>query len=85
MQAAIGDLVRKVAVIGAGQMGSGIAQVVAQSGTDVLLADVDIALAEKAKAKIGKSLGRLVEKEKIVAADAEAALSRITRSPIMPP
>lgn len=69
---------RKVAVIGAGQMGSGIAQVVAQSGTDVLLADVDIALAEKAKAKIAKSLGRLVEKEKIVAADAEAALSRIT-------
>ncbi|MCH7628633.1 MULTISPECIES: 3-hydroxybutyryl-CoA dehydrogenase [Novosphingobium] len=66
-----------VAVIGAGQMGSGIAQVVAQAGLKVLLSDVDVALAEKAKAKIAKGLSRLVEKDKIAAADAEAALALI--------
>ncbi|MCW1383114.1 3-hydroxyacyl-CoA dehydrogenase NAD-binding domain-containing protein [Novosphingobium sp. KCTC 2891] len=68
---------RTVAVIGAGQMGSGIAQVVAQAGLRVLLSDVQLDLAEKAKAKIAKGLARLVEKEKIAAADAESALSLI--------
>jgi 3-hydroxybutyryl-CoA dehydrogenase len=67
----------KVAVIGAGQMGSGIAQVTAQAGIPVLLSDIDIALAEKAKDRIAKGLARLVQKEKIAAADAEATLARI--------
>ena len=67
-----------VAVIGAGQMGSGIAQIVAQHGINVLLSDVAIELAEKAKAGIEKQLGRLVAKEKISAADAAALLDRIT-------
>jgi len=67
----------RVGVIGAGQMGSGIAQVVAQKGMTVFLADVDIALAEKAKVKIGTALARLGEKEKIAAADAAAALEKI--------
>lgn len=67
----------KVGVIGAGQMGTGIAQVVAQKGLTVFLADVDLALAEKGKAKIEKALARLVEKEKIAAADAQAALGLI--------
>ncbi|ODU69041.1 MAG: 3-hydroxybutyryl-CoA dehydrogenase [Novosphingobium sp. SCN 66-18] len=69
---------QKVAVIGAGQMGSGITQVVAQAGIPVLLSDVDLALAEKAKDRIAKALARLVEKEKITAAAAEAAAARIT-------
>lgn len=69
---------QKVAVIGAGQMGSGITQVVAQAGIPVLLSDVDLALAEKAKDRIAKALARLVEKEKITAAAAEAAVARIT-------
>ncbi|HEX9805721.1 MAG TPA: 3-hydroxyacyl-CoA dehydrogenase NAD-binding domain-containing protein [Alteraurantiacibacter sp.] len=67
----------KVGVIGAGQMGSGIAQTVAAHGMDVLLADREIAIAEKAKSGIEKRLMRLVEKEKTSAADAEAALARI--------
>ena len=50
-----------VAVIGAGQMGSGIAQTAAQFGNRVLLADVTLELAEKAKAKIGKGLERLTD------------------------
>lgn len=68
----------KVGIIGAGLMGSGIAQTAAQFGYDVMICDIDIAIAEKAKAGIAKGLNRLVEKEKMSAADAEALLSRIT-------
>lgn len=66
-----------VGVIGAGQMGAGIAQVAAQAGYHVLLSDVDRARAEAGRAGIRKQLARAVEKEKIAAADAEAALARI--------
>lgn len=66
-----------VGVIGAGQMGAGIAQVAAQAGYRVLLSDMDRARAEAGKAGIGKQLARAVEKEKIAAAEAEAALGRI--------
>ncbi|MFN2099086.1 3-hydroxyacyl-CoA dehydrogenase NAD-binding domain-containing protein [Altererythrobacter sp. MF3-039] len=68
---------RTVGVIGAGQMGSGIAQTISQNGAKVLLADIDIALAEKAKAGIEKGLVKLVGRGKIEAGDAEAALARI--------
>jgi len=67
-----------VAVIGAGQMGSGIAQTVAQHGMHVLLSDMDLALAERAKTGIDKALGKLVGKGKLSIAEAEAALARIT-------
>ena len=67
-----------VGVIGAGQMGAGIAQVSAQAGYAVLLSDVDQARAEAGKAGIAKQLARAVEKEKITQADADAALGRIT-------
>ena len=67
-----------VGVIGAGQMGAGIAQTIAQHGIKVLLSDVDIALAEKAKAGIDRALTKLVSRDKLTAADAEAALARIT-------
>ncbi|HQV03274.1 MULTISPECIES: 3-hydroxyacyl-CoA dehydrogenase NAD-binding domain-containing protein [unclassified Novosphingobium] len=69
---------RIVGIIGAGQMGSGIAQTVAQNGIKVLLCDVDIALAEKARAGIDKALVRLVSRDKITPAEAESALARIT-------
>ena len=69
---------RIVGIIGAGQMGSGIAQTIAQNGIKVLLSDVDVALAEKVKAGIDKALTRLVGRDKITPADAEAALARIT-------
>ena len=67
-----------VGVIGAGQMGSGIAQTVAQFGGKVLLADVKLELAENAKAGIDKSLAKLVGRGKIDASEAESTLSRIT-------
>ncbi|MGB7407856.1 MAG: 3-hydroxyacyl-CoA dehydrogenase NAD-binding domain-containing protein [Pontixanthobacter sp.] len=69
---------RNVAIIGAGQMGSGIAQTVARNHIHVLLSDVDLALAQKAKEGIEGSLGKLVGRGKIEVADAESALSRIT-------
>jgi 3-hydroxybutyryl-CoA dehydrogenase len=67
-----------IGVIGAGQMGSGIAQVAAAKGHNVLLADISVELAEKAIAKIGKGLERLIAKEKISAQDAAALVARIT-------
>ena len=69
---------KTVAIIGAGQMGSGIAQTVAAHGMDVLLADISLDVAEKAHAGIDKALGKLVGKGKIEIADAEATLKRIT-------
>jgi 3-hydroxybutyryl-CoA dehydrogenase len=69
---------RKIGVIGAGQMGAGIAQVSAQAGYDVLLRDVDMARAEAGKAGVAKRLQRAVDNGKIDAAEAAAALARIT-------
>jgi 3-hydroxybutyryl-CoA dehydrogenase len=66
-----------IGVIGAGQMGAGIAQVAAISGYRVLLSDRELTLAEKGKSGIAKRLGLAVEKGKATAADAEAALGRI--------
>ncbi|MXO87166.1 3-hydroxyacyl-CoA dehydrogenase NAD-binding domain-containing protein [Alteraurantiacibacter aestuarii] len=70
-------LSKTIGIIGAGQMGAGIAQVAAASGHKVILVDREPAIAEKAKAGITKRLARLVEKEKIALADADAALARI--------
>ena len=67
-----------VGIIGAGQMGSGIAQTVAAHGMDVLLADISLDVAEKAVAGIDKALGKLVGKGKLEIAEAEATLARIT-------
>lgn len=66
-----------IGVIGAGQMGAGIAQVSAEAGYHVFLSDVSQDVADKAKADIGKRLNRLVEKEKMEAQAAETALGRI--------
>ena len=69
--------ISRVGVIGAGQMGAGIAHVAALSGKDVVLADVSSALVEKGLAVVRKNLGRQVEKGKVAAEAAEAALARI--------
>lgn len=66
-----------VGVIGAGQMGAGIAQVSAAAGYRVLLSDMDQARAEAGKAGIAKRLARDVEKGKIDAEAREALLGRI--------
>jgi len=70
--------VQTVGIIGAGIMGTGIAQTVASKGMDVILSDVSIELAEKGKAGIAKGLAKLVAKEKLTQADADALLARVT-------
>lgn len=64
-------------VIGAGQMGQGIAQVAAQAGIKVLLLDAKVELAEMGKAAIAKQLGKAVEKGKLSKQDADATLARL--------
>jgi 3-hydroxybutyryl-CoA dehydrogenase len=66
-----------VAVIGAGQMGAGIAQVSASAGYHVLLSDIDLKQAQAGKAGIAKAMDRMVEKEKIDRAAADILLDRI--------
>ena len=72
--------IRTVGVIGAGQMGAGIAQVSAQAGYDVILCDIDQARADKGRDGIARQLARSVEKGKLAQADADAALARIRAS-----
>ncbi len=70
--------VRTIGVIGSGVMGSGIAQVAAQSGYAVRLFDVDETLLEKAVGSIAGFLRRAAEKGKLTPEAAENALTRIT-------
>jgi 3-hydroxybutyryl-CoA dehydrogenase len=67
----------KMAVIGAGQMGSGIAQVAAQAGVEVVVADAAPDLARRAVDRLGQTLAKLVEKGKLSATDREQVLGRI--------
>jgi 3-hydroxybutyryl-CoA dehydrogenase len=66
-----------IVVIGAGQMGAGIAQVGLTSGHSVTLVDVSAEVVAKGKAGIEKGLGKLVEKGKLSDADRTAALGRL--------
>ncbi|MEM9802648.1 MAG: 3-hydroxyacyl-CoA dehydrogenase NAD-binding domain-containing protein, partial [Planctomycetota bacterium] len=74
------DLHQKVAVVGAGTMGNGIAQVFATCGSDVTLVDLDDSALDRGIAAIEKSLGRVVKKERMTQSDADAALARIGKS-----
>ncbi|MEU9503193.1 MULTISPECIES: 3-hydroxyacyl-CoA dehydrogenase family protein [unclassified Streptomyces] len=71
-------MAKKLAVIGAGLMGSGIAQVSAQAGWDVVLRDVTDEALARGKGGIEASYEKFVTKGKLAAADAEQALARIT-------
>ena len=70
----------RLCVVGAGQMGSGIAQVAAVAGYDVTLVDVSRDQLDRARSGIERSLSKLVEKGGVAAGDAEAAVGRITLS-----
>ncbi|MBV9026526.1 MAG: 3-hydroxyacyl-CoA dehydrogenase family protein [Streptomycetaceae bacterium] len=71
-------MAKKLAVIGAGLMGSGIAQVSAQAGYEVVLRDVTDEALARGKGGIEASYEKFVAKGKLEAAQAEAALARIT-------
>jgi 3-hydroxybutyryl-CoA dehydrogenase len=70
--------IHKVAVMGAGTMGNGIAQVFAQTGYDVYLRDVKPEFVERGLGSIDKSLGRLVKKDKLSESEASAVKTRIS-------
>lgn len=65
-------------VVGAGLMGSGIAEVAATRGFDVTVREVDQAACDAGRKRIEKSLDRAVQKEKLSAADRDAALGRLS-------
>lgn len=70
----------KIAVIGAGQMGNGIAQVAASAGYEVVMVDIKQEYVDKGIKTIQKSLGKLVAKERISQSDADSAIARIKLS-----
>lgn len=73
-------MIEKVLVIGAGQMGSGIAQVCAMSGYDVILHDLKEEFVQKGILNISKNLNRQVEKGKISDEESQKILSRLSTS-----
>ena len=75
---------KKVLVIGAGQMGSGIAQVCAQAGYQVTVIDISAVQREKARVGITKSLDKLVLKNVLSAGDQQATLSRLAFAETLP-
>ncbi|MCG2770364.1 MAG: 3-hydroxybutyryl-CoA dehydrogenase [Anaerolineae bacterium] len=75
--------ISKVAVIGAGTMGNGIAQSFAQAGYDVTMVDVEQSFLDKGVAAITKSLSRLLSKGRVTEEEEKATLSRITPSLLM--
>ncbi|MFE4520974.1 3-hydroxybutyryl-CoA dehydrogenase [Cytobacillus firmus] len=72
--------VKHIMVIGAGQMGSGIAQVCAQAGYSVILNDLKPEFVERGLAVINKNLSRQVEKERMTADEMEEVLKNVTAS-----
>src|SRR5688500_6950601 len=69
--------IKRVAVLGCGLMGSGIAEISAKAGFETWVREVTDEFAQKGRASIEKSLGKAVEKGKLPAADRDAALGRI--------
>jgi 3-hydroxybutyryl-CoA dehydrogenase len=67
----------RIGVVGAGQMGRGIAQLAASRGLDVTLVDVGRDLADRGRALVGQQLARLVDKQKITPEECERTLAHI--------
>jgi 3-hydroxybutyryl-CoA dehydrogenase len=73
-----GMQIKSVGIVGAGQMGNGIAHVFALAGFDVLMTDISQDALDKGVALIGRNIERQVTRGKVTAADKAAALARIT-------
>ena len=70
--------IKKIGVLGTGQMGAGICQVAAAAGYDVVMSDINLEIAEKGKAGIAKRLDKAVSKGKMDEAAKDAILGRLT-------
>ncbi len=73
--------IKKIGVVGAGQMGAGIAQVAAASGLDAWICDISDDFIQKGLDGIRKNLDRMVTKEKITADEANAIMNRLHKAP----
>jgi 3-hydroxybutyryl-CoA dehydrogenase len=71
------DNIQRIGVVGAGQMGRGIAQLCASHGFQVTLADAQRDISERGRTLVGHQLAKLVEKDKLAAADRDKILARI--------
>ncbi|MFB0508675.1 MAG: 3-hydroxybutyryl-CoA dehydrogenase [Thermodesulfobacteriota bacterium] len=69
--------IKTIGIVGTGQMGGGIAQVAATSHFHVIMTDISEALVERGKSNISKSLGRMVQKEKILPSQKRGVMDRI--------
>ena len=69
--------IKTIGIVGAGQMGSGIAQVAANSNFQVIMSDINEALVERGKSNISTSLDRMVQKEKILPSQKKGIMDRI--------
>lgn len=74
----VGMSIKKMAVLGAGQMGNGITQVAACAGIEVVMIDIQQDFVDRGVSTIEKSLAKLVSKERMTQEDADAARSRIS-------
>lgn len=74
----MGSEIRSVGVVGGGQMGTGIAQVAAQSGFTVIIVDRSTATLERSQSTMKRSLARLVSKGTLTEAAAAESLARVT-------
>jgi 3-hydroxybutyryl-CoA dehydrogenase len=75
------DEIKTIGILGAGQMGGGIAQVAAAAGFDVVLVDASLDLAVRGKQRIAGALSRQVEKGKMTAEASTALLSHVAPAP----
>ncbi|MGH9224032.1 MAG: 3-hydroxybutyryl-CoA dehydrogenase [Acidimicrobiales bacterium] len=70
--------ITRVGVVGCGLMGSGIAEICARAGLDVIVREVDEEAMARGRSRLETSIGRAVRREKLSSDEAEAALSRLT-------
>ncbi|MBS7526731.1 3-hydroxyacyl-CoA dehydrogenase family protein [Fusibacter paucivorans] len=75
--------IQKIAVIGAGAMGTGIAQISAQSGYDVILYDIAEPMLQKSKANIEKGIAKLVQKGKMSAETGDEVMERLSFTTVL--
>ncbi len=73
--------VKTIMVIGSGLMGGGITQVAAQAGYEVIMNDLNMELIDRGFSTIARLLEGQVKKEKLTAAEKDATLARISKSP----
>jgi 3-hydroxybutyryl-CoA dehydrogenase len=75
--------IQKIAVIGAGAMGTGIAQISAQSGYEVILYDIAEPMLQKSKANIEKGIAKLVQKGKMSAETGDEVIARLSFTTVL--